>query len=55
MVFNRDGTEKKTGTPVGPAFWKGFNGEEPHLIPRGTLLYAAYKAGKTCARKAKAH
>lgn len=45
----KDGTEKH-GTPLVSAFWKGYHNNQPALIPPNTLIAAAYKAGKVCAK-----
>ncbi|MBK6616270.1 hypothetical protein [Ottowia sp.] len=51
-LYTADGRQRG-GANVRCAFWDGYNGiDVKHRIPTGTMLQAAYHAGKECRRKA---
>lgn len=53
-MYKPDGSQR-TGANVRIAFWDGFNGtKKPVKVPPGTMLSAAYQAGKEFARRQRA-
>lgn len=46
MLFRPGGDRSKS--QIACAFWRGFDGESDQLIVKGSMLHAAYKAGKAC-------
>ena len=46
LLFRKDGS--RSTSPLAQAFWKGCDESQPNLIPPGTMIHAAYKAGCAC-------
>lgn len=45
-VVRDGGTVRCMGNSMATAFWRGYDGAPPHLIPRNTAVWACYRAGQ---------
>lgn len=46
-IVRQAGTRRHMGNALATAFWRGYDGTPPLVIPRNALVWACYRAGQT--------